>query len=156
MAFFSNSAVSSMTISLQFRAAQPDDIAAMSRIRLAVRENMLSDPSKVTRQMYRDYMEELGRAWVCEADGAVAGFCYVVRQDGSIWALFVDPACEGLGIASRLLELGCSWLREAGHASATLSTTPGTRADRFYAARGWQRGQPGQGREVTFTKELLA
>ena len=144
-----------MTISLQCRPATPDDIDAMSRIRLAVKENILSDPSKVTRQMYRDYLDTLGRAWVCEADGAVAGFCYVVKHDAAIWALFVDPAFEGLGIASRLLELGCAWLRDAGHVTAILSTTPGTRADHFYAARGWKRGQPGQGREVTFTKQLL-
>jgi hypothetical protein len=45
-----------------FRRARPGDIAAMSAIRLAVTENVLSDHGKVTLQMYRDYMDMLGRA----------------------------------------------------------------------------------------------
>lgn len=142
------------TVNLHFRPAHTDDIPAMSAIRLAVTENVLSDPARVTTQMYRDYMETLGRAWVCEADGRVVGFCYAVRADASIWALFLDQAFEGRGIASRLLELACDWLREIGHASAILSTTPATRADRFYQARGWQRSVPPQGREVLFSKDL--
>lgn len=44
-----------------FRPATVADIPAMSRIRLAVTENVLSDPSRVTEQMYRDYLEPLGR-----------------------------------------------------------------------------------------------
>lgn len=146
------------TAGLHFRIATVSDIPAMSAIRLAVTENVLSDPSKVTPAMYRDYMVSLGRAWVCvadEADGAVVGFCYVVKQNASIWALFVDHAFEGRGIATRLLELGCAWLAAQGHASASLSTTPGTRADRFYSTHGWQRNVA-QGKEVGFTKVLAA
>lgn len=140
---------------LQFRVAGSDDIAAMSKIRLAVTENVLSDPAKVTPQMYRDYMETLGRAWVCEADGNVVGFCYAVKADASIWALFIDQAFEGSGIATRLLDMACQWLLEVGKFSATLSTTPGTRAERFYIARGWQQSEPAQENHVCFTKNLV-
>ncbi len=139
---------------LTFRLARPDDIAAMSAIRLAVTENVLSDPAKVTLQMYRDYMETLGRAWVCEAEGRVVGFCYAAHGDASIWALFIDQAFEGLGIATALLEMACRWLREIGKLEVTLSTTAGTRADRFYTARGWQRGAPDARGDVRFTKTL--
>ena len=138
---------------MTYRLAVPGDIAAMSAIRLAVTENVLSDPSKVTAQMYRDYMDTLGRAWVCEADGKVVGFCYAVRDDASIWALFLDQSYERLGIATELLDLACAWLREIGKDCAYLSTTPDTRADRFYAARGWQRSAPGM-KEVHFSKSL--
>ena len=81
-----------------YRIACAGDIPAMSAIRLAVQENRLSDPTRITAQMYADYLDLLGRGWVCERDGAITGFAYADRAGGSIWALFVDPAHEGAGI----------------------------------------------------------
>lgn len=111
----------------------------MSRIRLAVTENILSDPGRVTAQMYEDYLESSGRGWVAEIDGNVAAFCYAARADGSIWALFVRPGFEGRGLAKRLLEMAVAWIFELGHPRVRLDTGAGTRADRFYALRGWER-----------------
>jgi ribosomal protein S18 acetylase RimI-like enzyme len=105
------------TSSLQaanFRRANSRDIPAMSRIRLAVRENRLSDPSRVTEQMYQDYLELLGRGWVAKVDGAVVGFCYANQTDSSIWALFISPEYEGRGIARQLLAFAVNWLFEQG------------------------------------------
>lgn len=138
--------------SIRLRQARGADIPAMSAIRLSVRENVLSDPARVTLQMYEDYLERDGRAWVAEVDGAVAGFCYADRHGGSIWALFVDPAREGRGLARQLLALAVEWLFALGHARIKLATSPGTRADRFYAAQGWTR-MPGDGREVEYILE---
>lgn len=121
----------------------------MSAIRLAVVENVLRDPARVTLQMYEDYLDQLGRGWVAEADGQVVGFCYAARGDASIWALFVSPACEGRGYGKRLLGLAVAWLNGLGHARVRLSTAPGTRADRFYAAQGWAR-TAGAGPEVHY------
>lgn len=139
---------------LHFRSARADDIPAMSTIRLAVTENVLSDPAKVTLQMYRDYMEALGRAWVCETEGRVVGFCYAASGDASIWALFIDREFEGRGIATALLGTACQWLEEIGEHTVVLSTTAGTRADRFYTARGWQRAEPDAKGDVRFTRTL--
>ncbi|HYP34231.1 MAG TPA: GNAT family N-acetyltransferase [Burkholderiaceae bacterium] len=122
---------------LALRRATVADIPAMSRIRLAVRENRLSDPARITEEMYRDYLDALGRGWVAELDGAVIGFSGADRGDGSIWALFVDPAHEGLGAGKRLLRLAVDWLFEIGFEEVWLGTQPGTRADGFYAAQGW-------------------
>jgi GNAT superfamily N-acetyltransferase len=122
-----------------FRQATVDDIPAMSRIRLAVRENVLSDPGRITEQMYRDYLNLAGRGWVAEIDGGVVGFCYADKVNASIWALFLSEEYEGRGIAKRLLRLAVAWLFERGCASVHLSTTPDTRADRFYAGQGWTR-----------------
>ncbi len=109
----------------------------MSTIRLVVRENVLSDPSRITPQMYEDYLDLLGRGWVAEIDGVIAGFCYANKTDASIWALFMSPEYEGRGLARQLLMMAVEWLFELGHEIVRLSTGSGTRADRFYAAQGW-------------------
>ncbi|HET7086444.1 MAG TPA: GNAT family N-acetyltransferase [Rhizomicrobium sp.] len=127
-------------MTLAFRVAVEDDIPAMSAIRLAVTENRLSDPTRITHAMYVDYLEHQGRSWVCEADGVIAGFASADKAASSVWALFVDPAHEGLGIGQRLLALVADYLFALGHQQIVLSTSAGTRADRFYAAQGWQRG----------------
>jgi GNAT superfamily N-acetyltransferase len=128
-------------MTLEFRRAASADIPAMSAIRLAVRENALSDPGRITRQMYEDYLDRLGRGWVCVQDGTVIGFSYAARDDNSIWALFVDPAHEGLGAGRRLLQLATDWLFAGGATKVMLSTAAHTRADRFYLAQGWRRNE---------------
>jgi GNAT superfamily N-acetyltransferase len=124
---------------MNIRQATLLDIPAMSAIRLSVKENTLSDPSRVTEQMYRDYLELLGRGWVAEVDGEVVGFSYADKADASIWALFVSQDHEGRGIAKRLLQVAVDWLFALGHESVHLSTSQDTRADRFYTGRGWTR-----------------
>jgi GNAT superfamily N-acetyltransferase len=122
-----------------YRRATLADIPAMSRIRLAVRENALSNPARITEAMYVDYLDALGRGWVAEEAGEIIGFSYADRTDGSIWALFVDPRREGEGAGKRLLRLAVDWLFETGHGEVRLGTQAHTRADRFYAAQGWTR-----------------
>jgi len=121
------------------RPAALADIPAMTRIRLAVVENALSDPGRITHAMYVDHVEGRGRGWVAEADGAIAGFACADGTDGSIWALFVEPGREGHGYGRALLREAAGWLFALGHAQARLTTGAGTRADRFYAAQGWRR-----------------
>jgi GNAT superfamily N-acetyltransferase len=124
---------------LHLRRATEADIPAMSRIRVAVKENALSDPARITVQMYRDYLELLGRGWVAELDGDIVGFSYAEKADSSIWALFVDPPREGLGAGKQLLRLAVDWLFDLGNDEVRLGTAANTRADRFYAAQGWTR-----------------
>lgn len=125
--------------SANFRRANSQDIPAMSTIRLAVRENKLSDPGRITLQMYEDYLQLLGRGWVADIDGRIAGFCYVDRTNASIWALFIAPEYEGRGLAKTLLNTAVAWLAEQGQPVVRLSTGAGTRAERFYAMQGWSR-----------------
>ncbi len=125
---------------MKIRRATVDDIPRIMAIRFAVRENVLSDPSKVTPQLCIDYLDRLGRGWVCECAGEIIGFSYAARRDGSIWALFVLPEHEGQGAGQQLLKAATAWLFNEGHQQVVLSTTVNTRADRFYAAQGWQRG----------------
>lgn len=125
----------------RIRQAAEADIFAMSTVRLAVTENRLRDPTRITYDMYVDYLDKLGRSWVCEVDGKVAGFGCANKADAFIWALFVDPAFEGRGIGKRLLQEMNAYLFALGHDKITLSTGAATRADAFYAAQGWQRSK---------------
>ena len=131
------------------RRATRADIPAMSRIRLAVTENSLSDPARITVAMYEDYLERLGRGWVAEAEGVVVGFSYADNVNASIWALFIQPGQEGRGLGKALLAQAAHWLFGQGHASIRLTTGAGTRADRFYAAQGWRR-EPVSSTEIAY------
>jgi GNAT superfamily N-acetyltransferase len=123
----------------KLRQATVADIPAMSSIRLSVRENILSDPARVTEQMYYDYLDALGRGWVVESHGKILGFSYAASKDSSIWALFVSPEYEGRGLGARLLASAVDWLFELGNETVQLSTAANTRADKFYCAQGWAR-----------------
>lgn len=140
-----------MKNNLHCRRATIEDIPLMSEIRLAVKENVLSNPARVTRQMYLDYLDHLGRGWVCECDGAIIGFSYAAIEDASIWALFVRPECEGLGAGKALLAHAVEWLFSLGNEKVTLGTSANTRADRFYQRQGWLRGEMKDAVEVYYT-----
>ena len=135
----------------RFRTAGAADVPAVMEVRLAVRENVLSDPSRVTPEICLEYLSRRGRGWVCELEGRVVGFSIADGDKSSIWALFLLPEVEGRGIGSRLLALAVDWLFSLGHDTVTLSTTAGTRADRFYSAHGWERGALDAEGEVAFT-----
>lgn len=136
---------------LVYGAATPADIPAMAALRLAVRENVLSDPGRVTLQMYADYLGPLGRGWVCKRGATVLGFSYAASADHTIWALFVAPDCEGLGIGKALLALATHWLFASGAGSVALTTGAHTRADGFYLAQGWRRGAAAKAGDVRYT-----
>lgn len=121
---------------MHLRLATPADFAACHRVRMAVRENRLSNPDRITAADYTRALTTDGRGWLVEDGGQVLGFA-VAYASGHIWALFVDPAHEGRGIGRRLHAAMIDWLWSTGLQQATLSTAPGTRAQAFYLAQGW-------------------
>lgn len=133
------------------RAANHDDIPRILAIRASVRENRLSDPSSVTSADIAWFVDHGPIHVWQEADG-IKGFAAGDPRDGSIWALFVDPSFEGLGIGQALIRAACASLHKAGHHVATLRTGAGTRAEEFYVRNGWTaQGLDARG-EVVFTK----
>jgi len=109
----------------------------MHRVRLAVRENTLSSPDRITEADYVDAMDRLGQSWVVEVDGEIVAFASGLNT-GNVWALFVHPDCEGRGYGKLLHATLVSWLRSLGQNPLWLTTGPGTRAERFYTSLGWQ------------------
>ena len=70
------------------------------------------------------------------------------RQD---WA---RPPHSGFASIEALLPRACEDLRAAGFAAATLTTGPGTRAERFYRTNGWEDTGRQDNGEIVFRKAL--
>lgn len=139
---------------MTIRLATSGDIARIFEIRFGVNENRLSDPSVVTEAHVASFIANEA-LWVWqEANGIVTGFAGSDRRDGSIWALFVAPGHDGKGIGRALLKHACDALRAAGHTTATLTTEPGTRAERHYRADGWAVTGTNHKGEFVFQKPL--
>ena len=136
------------------RPAALGDIPRIFEIRNTVGENRLSDPSRVTEADTVRFIDD-GALWVWqEADGLVTGFSGSDKRDGSIWALFVAPGHEGKGIGRALLKSACEALRAFGCRLASLSTDPGTQAERHYRADGWTVTGTNEKGELVFQKPL--
>lgn len=118
------------------RKAAGADVPRLMQIRNGVRENALRDPSRVTMEDYRWFIDNPG-IFVWLEDGEIAGFSAADPRDGSIWALFVEERYERRGIARALFERACTVLDEADCPRVWLTTWPGTRAERFYRKAGW-------------------
>jgi GNAT superfamily N-acetyltransferase len=135
------------------RKATRDDISRIFEIRGAVKENRLRDPNRVTVADCEWFIDN-SVFWLWVEDGSIQGFSAADPRDGSIFALFVHPTCEGRGIGQKLLPLACGTLEEAGHQSAILATEPTTRAERFYRLNGWTEiGRKDDG-QIVFRKNI--
>jgi ribosomal protein S18 acetylase RimI-like enzyme len=138
---------------LLIRKATREDIPRLFEIRGAVRENRLGDPRRVTIALCEWFIEN-SAFWLWVEEGRVQGFSAGDPRNGSILALFVDPAYEGRGIGRKLLPLAFETLRKAGYQCATLTTEPSTRAERFYRRDGWiEIGRENDG-QIIFRKEI--
>jgi len=131
------------------RQAEARDISALQRVRASVRENRLVS-TVITDEDVRRAIEETGRGWVVEADGEVVAFAIGNATDGNVWALFVHPDHERRGHGRRLHDAMVAWLWSRGLERLWLTTQPGTRAEKFYAAAGWVRTGLASRGEVRF------
>lgn len=139
--------------SVSIRKATAADQPRIHAVRMGVRENVLSDPSRVTDEEVAWYREQ-AIFLVSEAAGEVAGFACANHQTGLIWALFVDPEHEGRGHGSALLDAALVALRTVGIVQAHLTTGAGTRAEGFYRRQGWQETGVSLDGNVVFVKAL--
>lgn len=134
----------------RIREATRADIGEIQVVRNAVRENRLSDPSVVTDQDCEHYLERRGKGWVSEDGGKIMGFGIADLEGSSIWALFILPEYEGMGLGSRLQQIMLEWYFGRTDKTIWLSTSPGTRAEEFYRRTGWEEKGRTQGGEVRF------
>ncbi len=137
----------------QIRKATRTDQPRVHAIRMAVTENVLSDPSKVTEAEV-DWYREQAVFLVAEVESEVVGFSCANHQTGLIWALFMDARHEGRGIGRALLDAVLTGLTKAGHRQAWLTTDAGSRAERFYRAHGWRDMGRALDGQIVFVKRL--
>jgi len=137
------------------RTASLADVAAMHAVRLAVRENRLSDRRRVTAASYRRYVAA-GTSWVAAtANHDLLGFAALDRGKASVWALFVHPDHEGIGVGRALHDTMLGWARRHGIGALSLVTASGTRAERFYLGAGWSKRDATGPAETRFEKLLV-
>ena len=132
-----------------FREALTNDIKQIQFVRNAVKENMLSNPGLVTDKDCVEYLTLRGKGWVCEADGTIVAFAIADLIDNNIWALFVHPGFENKGIGKKLHDNMLNWYFDQQKEMVWLSTSPNTRAEKFYTKSGWTKNGM-YGNEVKF------
>lgn len=140
---------------MRIRPAQAADIEAMHALRRRVRENRLSDPRRVSEESYAAYLGP-GSAWVAETQDGLAGFAILDLERASVWALFVAPESEGIGIGRALHARLLEGAARHGLPRLSLETAPGTRAERFYAEAGWTRTGTTPTGELSFERNLFS
>lgn len=133
-----------------FREAHIGDITQIQIVRNSVTENTLSDPGLITNRDCEEYMLYRGKAWVCEFNGRIVGFCFADLKANNIWALFVMPGFEKQGIGRQLHRIMLNWYFMQTKLPVWLGTAPNTRAEYFYRKAGWKEtGIHGNG-EIKF------
>lgn len=134
------------------KTAEPEDISAMHQIRIAVKENILSDPNRITSADYLAFISQKGKGWVAIVDDNIVGFAIVDCVDDNVWALFVHPEYEGKGIGKSLQSSMLKWYFAQYKSKLWLSTDPKSRAATFYRKTGWtETGTYGKG-EIKFER----
>ncbi len=139
------------------REARLSDIPAMMEIRNNVRENALVH-TVIGAADYERAMTTEGRAFVAVRGDELLGFSCGRTQQGDIWALFVRESEERQGIGSALMERVETWMFAQGMEQIWLVTSPNTKAERLYRARGWiDRGlKPSGEREFVLRRDAGA
>ena len=135
---------------MNFRVAEIKDIPQIQVVRNLVKENRLSDPALVPDSDVEDYITRRGRGWVCEINEQIVGFAIADLVDNNIWALFIHPGFEKLGIGKKLHDKMMNWYFSQTDKTVWLGTSPKTRAELFYRKAGWKEvGVHGKG-EIKF------
>jgi GNAT superfamily N-acetyltransferase len=132
-------------IALRVAAAEAEsaDMAAMTRIRTSVSENLLSveqlSELGITAESVAALLRTTGRGWIASLGGVDAGFAIADAAEATIYGMFVLPSHEGRGIGRRLMAEAEAWLFAAGCAELWLGTDadPAVRAHGFYRRLGW-------------------
>ena len=139
---------------MTIREAVIDDIKQIQRVRNSVTENTLSETNLVTDKDCEEFIIVRGKGWECEIDNQIVGFSIADLKDNNIWAVFLQPEFENLGIGRQLHDIMLDWYFNQTKNNVWLGTSPNTRAETFYRKSGWTEiGTHGKGEikfEMTF------
>lgn len=139
------------------RAATQDDVNTLFNIRTRVVQNHLSVEQMaqlgITPQVLADSIREAPCAWVAEVDGQPVAFSMVDLATGEVFAMFVLPTHENLGLGRQLMAVAETALFER-HATLFLVTDgrDEIRANGFYQRLGWTVTGSVEGDDVRYEK----
>ena len=137
-----------------FREAEIKDIAQIQFVRNAVKENMLSDPALVPDKDVEEYIINRGKGWVCEMEEKIVGFAIVDLIDKNVWALFVHPDFEAIGIGKKLHQIMMGWYFLQTNEKIWLGTDLKSRAYKFYKMQGWKEVGTHGKMEIKFEMDI--
>ncbi|MBP0616629.1 GNAT family N-acetyltransferase [Jiella mangrovi] len=141
---------------ISIRDAINDDIPAIFEVRTNVRENHLSVEQLaemgITFETIREALRQHPCIWVAEQEGRIVGFSMVDVEDACLFAAFVRPDREGLGIGRQLVERAEAFLFER-YSSIWLETDGSSRAAGFYERLGWKRIEGLESGDARFEKD---
>lgn len=122
------------------RLAKTTDIDAIFAIRLSVKENPISRDRLremgITAVAIREAILASPCVWIAEIGQIPAGFSMACTAEASVFALFIRPEFEGLGLGRALLANAESYLFQH-HQKIWLVTDGNSRANGFYRKLGW-------------------
>jgi len=142
------------------RVATPDDIDTLFAIRTSVVQNHLSREQMtalgITPQVLADSIRESPCVWIAEVEGRPVAFSMVDRAAGEVFAMFVQPGYEGLGLGRRLMAVAEAALFEQ-HERLFLITDgrDEIRANGFYQRLGWSMVARVEGDDVRYEKSRV-
>lgn len=142
------------------RAATADDVDTLCAIRTSVVQNHLSLEQMadlgITPQVLRDTLRAAPCGWIAEVDGQAAGFSMVDLDEGEVFAMFVLPTHEKLGLGRQLMAVAEAALFEC-HDTLYLVTDgrDEIRANGFYQRLGWSVVGQVDGDDVRYEKNRV-
>lgn len=141
---------------VSIRPARAADIATICAIRTAVKENPLSLAQLTEMGIIPEAVLKMitlsAYAWVADIDSITAGFTMIDPEQGSVFALFVLPEHEGLGLGKQLMVQAEAALFEH-HSILWLETDSHSRAAEFYQRRGWKAVAQLSGSDKRYQKQ---
>ena len=142
-------------LATRIRLATIEDVDRIFDIRTSVNENHLSR-AELAQMGITD--ETIGHAiaaedctWIAEVDGTAVGFAMADAEEGSVFAAFIKPEWEGMGLGRQLVEQAERFLFTR-HDILWLETDGSSRAYGFYQRLGWLPVRTLENCDVRFEK----
>ncbi|PKH26617.1 GNAT family N-acetyltransferase [Enterobacterales bacterium CwR94] len=126
---------------VQIRPAIVADIPGLFHVRTSVTENKMTHAELaelgITEAAIVEMITADVCAWVAARGRDIIGFSMILPADGCLFAAFILPEAEGMGLGKRLVAAAEQALFTQ-HAMIWLETGKNTRAAGFYRHLGWE------------------
>lgn len=139
------------------RVATQDDVESLFTLRTSVVQNHLSVEQMadlgITPQVLAESIRQAPCVWMAEVNGQPAAFSMIDLAAGEVFAMFVSPAYENLGLGRQLMAVAEAALFE--HHETLFLITDGRdeiRANGFYQRLGWTVAGSVEGDDVRYEK----